>query len=66
MHGARLVKLTDRLHNMRGLWARPADQRAAFANETLQVWVPLAERAQLWGLKVIFILLSISLSCASS
>jgi (p)ppGpp synthase/HD superfamily hydrolase len=57
VHGARLVKLTDRLHKMRGLWARPAEQRLAYANETLLVWVLLAERAQLWGLKVIATLL---------
>lgn len=50
--GARLIKLAHRLLKMRALWAEPPARHSAFALETLQVWIPLAERAGLWGLKV--------------
>jgi (p)ppGpp synthase/HD superfamily hydrolase len=49
---ARLIKLADRLLKMRSLWVVPAAHWKAFASETLHVWVPLAEKARMSGLKV--------------
>ncbi|KAL4323944.1 hypothetical protein GQ457_11G014290 [Hibiscus cannabinus] len=46
-----LVKLADRLHNMRTIYALPLAKAQAVAQETLLVWCSLASRLGLWALK---------------
>ena len=47
-----VVKLADRLHNMRTAYALAPNKRRAVAEETLQIWCSLAERLGMFALKV--------------
>ncbi|XP_062119799.1 uncharacterized protein LOC133834261 isoform X1 [Humulus lupulus] len=46
-----LIKLADRLHNMRTIYVLPLQKAQAVAKETLAVWCSLASRLGLWALK---------------
>ena len=47
-----IIKLADRLHNLRTLSALPPDKQKKIAKETLEVFAPLADRLNMGRLRV--------------
>ncbi len=46
-----IIKLADRLDNMRTIWFLPEDKRKRIADETLKIFAPIAHRLGLYNMK---------------
>ena len=47
-----LVKMADRLHNMRTIGVMSSDQRRRIARETLEFYAPIADRLGMYSMRI--------------